>query len=77
MAASAVSLILTPSWSAIWRNCSPIFLSVIVRNSKTWQRDRIVSGTFCNSVVAMMKTTCGGGSSNVLSSALNAAVDSM
>ena len=41
------------------------------------QRDAIVAGTLCSSVVARMKTTCAGGSSIVLSRALNAAVDSM
>ena len=28
--------------------------------SKRWQRDRIVTGILCTSVVAKMKTTCGG-----------------
>src|SRR5262249_6713218 len=46
------------------------------RNSKTWQRDRMVSGTFCSSVVAMIKTTEGGGSSIVFKRALNAALES-
>ena len=41
------------------------------------QRERMVSGSFCGSVVAKMNFTCGGGSSSVLSSALNAATDSM
>ncbi|CVH75984.1 hypothetical protein BN3658_00534 [Coriobacteriaceae bacterium CHKCI002] len=47
------------------------------RKSKRWQREWIVSGTFCGSVVARMNTTWLGGSSSVFSSALNAAVDSM
>ena len=46
-------------------------------NSKTWQRERIVGSSFCISVVARMKTTRGGGSSSVFSSALNAAFESM
>ena len=46
-------------------------LTPIVRNSKTCARERIVSGILSASVVAMMKTTCGGGSSIDLSSALN------
>ena len=47
------------------------------RKSKRWQRERIVAGTFCGSVVAKTNFTCGGGSSSVLSSALNASVVSM
>jgi len=42
-----------------------------------WQRETMVSGSFCGSVVAKMNFTCGGGSSSVFSSALNAACDSM
>ena len=45
--------------------------------SYRWQRLKIVTGTFCTSVVAKIKMTCSGGSSIVLSSALNAAVESM
>ena len=45
--------------------------------SKRWQRERIVSRIFCGSVVHRMKTTWLGGSSSVLSSALNAAAVSM
>ena len=45
--------------------------------SKRWQRDRIVAGILCTSVVAKTNTTCGGGSSSVLSSALNECADSM
>ncbi len=44
---------------------------LIVRNSYTCDRERTVSGIFSSSVVAIMKTTCGGGSSIDLSSALN------
>ena len=43
----------------------------IGRNSNTWARERIVSGILSPEVVAMMKTTCGGGSSTDFSSALN------
>ncbi|OPZ22981.1 MAG: hypothetical protein BWZ10_00114 [candidate division BRC1 bacterium ADurb.BinA364] len=50
---------------------------VIERNASAWQRERIVSGIFSISVVAKMKTTNSGGSSRVLSSALNAAMESM
>jgi len=41
--------------------------------SKRWQREMIVGSTFCTSVVAKTNFTCGGGSSRVLSKALNAA----
>ncbi len=40
-------------------------------------RLRIVSLTFCGSVVARMNTTCGGGSSSVFSSAASAPGESM
>ena len=46
-------------------------------NSRRWQRESTVSGIFCGSVVHSTNTTCAGGSSSVLSSALNAAVVSM
>ena len=42
------------------------------RKWNSWQRDRIVAGTASISVVAKMKTRCGGGSSTILSSASNA-----
>ena len=47
------------------------------RKSNRWQREWMVSGTFCGSVVARMNTTWLGGSSSVFSSALNAATESM
>src|SRR5215467_5650009 len=49
----------------------------MLRKSYRWQRDRIVGSTFSGSVVAKMNFTCSGGSSSVLSSALNAALESM
>ncbi len=45
--------------------------------SKRWQRDRIVAGTFCGSVVARIKIIYSGGSSSVFKRALKALVDSM
>ena len=39
--------------------------------------DKTVTGTFCGSVVANINLTCSGGSSNVLSIALNALFESM
>ena len=47
------------------------------RNSKCWVRLRMVGSTFCGSVVASTKMTWAGGSSRVLSRALEAAVESM
>jgi len=47
------------------------------RRSKRWQRDSTVTGTRRISVVANTNFTCGGGSSNVFSSALKAWFDSM
>ena len=52
-------------------------LTAIRPKSNRWHRLRIVSGSFCGSVVARMKTMCAGGSSSVFSSALNAEVDSI
>ena len=45
--------------------------------SNRWQRETIVSGILCASVVASTKTTLSGGSSSVLSSALKASRVSM
>ena len=45
--------------------------------SNRWQREMIVSGILCGSVVASTKTTLSGGSSSVLSSALKASRVSM
>ena len=47
------------------------------RKSKRWQRERMVAGILCASVVASTKTTCGGGSSSVFSRALKASLVSM
>ena len=41
------------------------------------QRDRMVIGNFCGSVVARTNFTCGGGSSSVLSNALKLWPDNM
>ena len=46
------------------------------RNSRCWVRERMVGRTLCGSVVASTKTTCGGGSSRVFSSAADAALES-
>ena len=47
------------------------------RKSKRWQRETMVSGILCGSVVASTKTTFGGGSSSVFSRALKASRVSM
>ena len=45
--------------------------------SKRWQRERMVIGTLCGSVVAKMNYTWEGGSSSVFKSALKALVVSI
>ena len=45
--------------------------------SYRWHLDRMVAGTFWISVVARIKMTWAGGSSNVFNRALKAAVESM
>ena len=42
-----------------------------------WQRDRMVAGTLCSSVVARMNSRCSGGSSMIFSRALKASRESM
>ena len=64
------------SAAAIMRSCSTMAFVGIVRNSNTCERDRMVSGILCSSVVAIMKTTWAGGSSIDFSSALNEGVES-
>ena len=46
-------------------------------NANRWQRDKIVAGTFCSSVVARMNIRCSGGSSRIFSRALKAGVESI
>ena len=65
-----------PSASAIFVSCSAMALLAMVLNSKTCERETIVSGILSGDVVAMMKATCGGGSSIDFSSALNDEVES-
>ncbi|GAO05620.1 hypothetical protein PSR1_04535 [Anaeromyxobacter sp. PSR-1] len=66
-----------PSSAATLASWSAICCSVSRRKSKRWQRERMVSGTLWTSVVASTNFTCGGGSSSVFRSALNAPCDSM
>ena len=71
----------TPSGSAASRFWISSSRSATLRSgtrakSKRWQRERMVSGSFCGSVVAKMNTRWGGGSSRVLSSAANASFES-
>ena len=73
---SAASPASMPSASTIFRSCAAIDRLLIVRNSYTCDRDSTVSGILSSSVVAIMKTTCGGGSSIDFSSALNEWPDS-
>ena len=74
--AMASSDTVIPSAAAIFFSWSPMARLEIVLNSKTWERDAIVSGIFSSTVVAMMKVTWGGGSSIDLSKALNDGPDS-
>ena len=74
----------TASSSASMFSCAQTYLSlstvsaiVILWNGMCWQRERIVTGTLCGSVVARRNTTFDGGSSSVLSSALKACSVSM
>ena len=74
---SAASGTVICSWSAMKRRRSATVFAEIVRNSWTWARDSTVSGILWSSVVAIMKMTCGGGSSIDLSRALNDEAESM
>ena len=76
ISATAASSACSPSADAIFRSWPAMALSEIVRNSCTCEREMIVSGIFCSSVVAIMKTTCGGGSSIDFNSALKECEDS-
>ena len=51
--------------------------SEIFLKSNLWHLERIVAGNFCGSVVASINLTCFGGSSSVLSRALNAPGESI
>ncbi|OQB97331.1 MAG: hypothetical protein BWX86_00387 [Verrucomicrobia bacterium ADurb.Bin122] len=77
MHASASGVTCTFSSSAIFCSRCTINSGGIGFRSKRWQRETIVGSTFCGSVVAKTNFTCSGGSSSVLSSALNAAAESM
>ena len=55
----------------VWR-CATSSSLRSLRNSKTWQREAIVSGTSSGSVVAKTNRTCEGGSSSVFRSAFQA-----
>ena len=76
MSASESSVTEIFSASTIVRSCSEIAFELIVRNSYTCEREITVSGIFSSSVVAIMKTTCGGGSSIDFNSELNDCGDS-
>ncbi len=76
-ASSASGATATPSFAAIPAKCPASSATDTRRRSNLWHRLSTVTGTLRSSVVAKMKVTCGGGSSSVLSSALNALRDSM
>ena len=73
---SATSSIATSSALAIRCSCSTMAPVPIVLNSNTCDRESTVSGILSSSVVAIMNTTCGGGSSIDFSRALNEWLDS-
>ena len=77
MAARAAGSTSMPSASAIFLSCSAMARVAIVRNSYTCDREVMVSGILCSSVVAITKTTWGGGSSMDFRRALNDEVESM
>ncbi|MBA7592690.1 hypothetical protein ES708_34883 [subsurface metagenome] len=77
MALRAMSL--SPSGSIVMPSAAQMVSSLATTldwemrlKSKRWQRDMIVGNTLCISVVASTKITWGGGSSSVLSRALEA-----
>ena len=59
----------TPSASAISRRRSATSAVEMRRKSKRWQRETMVAGRRCGSVVARMNTVLGGGSSSVFRNA--------
>ena len=75
--ARASSSKLMPSFWATDFKWSMVLRTVIRSKSYIWQRLRMVGSILCFSVVAKMKITCAGGSSNVLRKALKAAVESI
>ncbi|SRR6056297_2408093 len=66
-----------PSCSVIYFNFSVISPTPIFLKSNLWQREIMVSGILCTSVVHRIKTTLAGGSSRVFKSALKAETESM
>ena len=73
----ASSLMEICSCEAMEERCAMISGTGIRRKSYRWHRESTVTGTLASSVVAMMKITCSGGSSSVLSRALKALRESM
>ncbi|MCY1300695.1 hypothetical protein D9M70_502720 [compost metagenome] len=67
----------TFSAPSTWVRCSTTRSGGMFFRENCRQRERMVTGSFCGSVVASRNFTCGGGSSRVLSSALNECVESM
>ena len=67
----------TPREDSISLKCAAMSEVEILRKLKRWQRESMVAGSLCTSVVAKMNSACSGGSSRVFSSALNAPPESM
>ena len=62
---------------AMWSSRAAMVSEPTRLKSNRWQRDWMVAGTFCTSVVARMKMTCSGGSSMIFSRAFTAPGESM
>ena len=71
------SLASSPASATTWSTSSVSWLASSRCTSKCWVRLRMVGSSFCGSVVASTNTTWSGGSSSVLSSALDAFLLSM
>ena len=67
---------ISSSRAILWRRAQRSAVEMR-RKSKRWQREMMVAGSFCSSVVARIKTTCSGGSSRVFSRALKAEAESI
>ena len=65
------------SAAAIFSSCCSMSRGRMRLKENRWQRERMVAGTLCSSVVARMNSKCSGGSSMIFSRALKASRESM
>ena len=77
IAATASSSYSLPTARSTFLRCSSRSLCGMSLKSKRIQRERMVAGSLCGSVVARIKTACFGGSSSVFKRALNAESESI